>query len=316
MKKILVIKLGHSETLGEKSSETPSLGDVLRTTFVLHFFKKKLIYWLVDKSAVPLLKHNKRIDKICIYNTSSLKKLKKERFFAVLNLEKSDDMCKLSGLLRADFYFGFTSAAEKMKMQGSFKGCEKLLQVSTDIKARRRNRDSWQKVLAEALNKKWNGQRYVLGYKPKSKIRYDVGLNWTTGPKWKNKSWPLTHWQELEHLLKKDYSVSWQKGQKNLYRYIDWINACRLIVTADTLGLHIALALRKRVIALFGPTPHTEIDFYRCGAAMLPAANYRCIPCLKTFCDKKNPCMRFISPQRVRTKVKHEFKKNLVSSKL
>ncbi len=314
MKKILIIKLGYSETIGERSSKTPSLGDVLRTTFVLRYFKRKQIYWLVDEQALPLLKHNKHIDKICIYNASSLKKLRKKHFYAVLNLEKSSAICKFSDALRADFYFGFTSATSQKRR--CFKGCEKLLRISEDARARRRNVDSWQKILAAALNQKWNGERYILGYKPRSKIRYDVGFNWTTGSKWKNKSWPLAYWQELENLLEKDCSISWQKGLRNLYQYIDWIHACRLVVTADTLGLHIALALRKKVVALFGPTSHTEIDFYGCGSAMLPTVSYKCIPCLETFCNRKNPCMRFISPQSVKKKVMHELKKDLVPREL
>jgi len=37
MKRILIIKLGYSETLDSMLSLTTSLGDVLRTTVILHF---------------------------------------------------------------------------------------------------------------------------------------------------------------------------------------------------------------------------------------------------------------------------------------
>jgi hypothetical protein len=53
-KKVLIIKLGYSETLDSALSLTTSLGDVLRTTVILHFFKDWHITWLVDEKALPL----------------------------------------------------------------------------------------------------------------------------------------------------------------------------------------------------------------------------------------------------------------------
>lgn len=40
---------------------------------------------------------------------------------------------------------------------------------------------------------------------------------------------------------------------------MDWIGSCGTIVTNDSLGLHIALAFNKRVVALFGPTLASEV---------------------------------------------------------
>jgi heptosyltransferase-2 len=58
------------------------------------------------------------------------------------------------------------------------------------------------------------------------------------------------------------FSVDWQQGLNNLYDYIDWINSCKKLVTNDSLGLHIALALGKPVVALFGPTNAKEVYMY------------------------------------------------------
>ena len=44
---------------------------------------------------------------------------------------------------------------------------------------------------------------------------------------------------------------------------ITLINLCELVITGDTLGLHIALALGKKVIALFFCTPPWEIEQYK-----------------------------------------------------
>ena len=43
---------------------------------------------------------------------------------------------------------------------------------------------------------------------------------------------------------------------------ITLINLCEIVITGDTLGLHIAAALNKKVIALFFCTPPWEIEDY------------------------------------------------------
>ncbi len=42
--KVLIIKLAYSETLDEEIGLETSLGDMLRTTVVLHLFKDELSY--------------------------------------------------------------------------------------------------------------------------------------------------------------------------------------------------------------------------------------------------------------------------------
>ena len=56
--RVLIIKLGYSETLVNEVSRTTSLGDVLRSTVLLERFKDSSITWLVDEKAIELLKGN------------------------------------------------------------------------------------------------------------------------------------------------------------------------------------------------------------------------------------------------------------------
>jgi heptosyltransferase-2 len=307
MKKILIIKLGYSETLDSMLSLTTSLGDVLRTTFVLHFFKNCHVTWLVDKKASSLLEGNKYISRILTYSRNNFDKIRKEQFDIIINLEKLPEICALSDSLTAKERIGFKFNGLNNGTQGHDALSNKLLNLTQNVNKRRANRDCWQKIMSEVLNKQWDRQPYILGYKPKSKIKYDIGFNWTVGSKWKNKFWPKAHWERLEDLINNKYSISWQRGLNSIFKYIDWINSCKLIITSDSLGLHLSLALKKNVIALFGPTSHREIYFYNGGSFLLPIAPYKCIPCLKPYCDKKSQCMEFISPERVKEKIEDEF---------
>lgn len=313
MSKVLIIKLGYTETLDNSLSLTTSLGDVLRTTFVLNFFKSCDVSWLVDEKAIPLLEDNPHINRILAYNQQVLDDLKKERFDIIVNFEKLPEVYKVVNFLDCNkcFGFGFHNGSSAKSSGG-----RRLIELSQDVDKRRANKDCWQKVLSESLGEEWKGERYILGYKPRTEVVHDIGFNWQTSAKWKNKPWPLYCWRELERLIGGKYSVSWQQGLDSLYEYIDWINSCRLIVTGDSLGLHLSLALSKRVIALFGPTSHTEINFYNCGTFILPESPYNCIPCLKPVCDRERPCMEYIFPEMVKDKIEDELKTDKPASAL
>jgi len=49
---------------------------------------------------------------------------------------------------------------------------------------------------------------------------------------------------------------------KGIKKHIEDINNCELIVCGDTLGLHLSLALGKKIVALFNCTPSQEIGEY------------------------------------------------------
>lgn len=305
--KILIIKLGYSETLDKEISRTTSLGDVLRTTVILNFFKDDDVTWLVDEKAYPLLENNSYIRRILIFNLESALQLQQERFDTVINLEKGPGICALSSSVNAWRRFGFRFDVEKGIAQ-AYDGAEKILSFCLDLEKKKKGKWFWQNALAFMIGKKWNKEEYLLGYKPKSIIKYDIGFNWNVGEKWPNKGWPKNYWEKLKGLLKEKYSISWQEGLENLYQYINWINSCKLIVTNDSLGMHIAIALKKRLIVLFGPSSSDEVYLYNRGTKLLPDAPYACIPCLLPECSQKKTCMEFIKPERVKDEIEKLWK--------
>lgn len=312
MKKVLIIKLGYSETLENGISREVSFGDVLRTTFILHFFKNCHVSWFTDEKALPLLEGNKRVDEILLCKPKTIECLKGKAFDTVINFEKLKEIYLLCDSLKVKKFFGF-SAATLYDAQKHTLGNRKLFELCKSIENRKKNRRCWQEILAEVIRKKWEKEDYILGYQPQSKVKYDVGFNWTTSKRWTNKAWPRAYWDKLEGLTKSNYSISWQRGQNNLHDYIEWVNSCRLIVTADTLGLHLGLALKKRVIGLFGPTSPHEFCFYGLGTYLIPDLSYSCIPCFMPTCSKKRQCMEYILPEKVKGRIDEEFKKHIHS---
>jgi heptosyltransferase-2 len=86
-----------------------------------------------------------------------------------------------------------------------------------------------------------------------------IGLNHKIGGKWPHKAWPMENWERLANLIGEP--ATWQYGD-TLEDYIKWVGSCRIIVTNDSLGLHLALAMDKKVVALFGPTNPDEVFMY------------------------------------------------------
>jgi lipopolysaccharide heptosyltransferase II len=298
MSKVLIIKLGYSETIDAGIGKVTSLGDVLRTTVILYPFVDDHVTWLVDEQAYPLLEGNPLIQRIMNYDLTSVLQLQRERFDTVINLEKVPGVCALADSISAWRRYGFRFDEVHGEAE-AYDGCEKVVSLCKDGDLKRTYQGSWQESLLQVVGAKWDGQEYVLGYQPKSGEVIDVGLNWAVGSKWPNKAWPAAKWDELKALMEGRFTFSMQQGMDDLYAYMDWINSCRLLVTNDSLGLHIALALRKKVVVLYGPTNPNETYFYGRGEVLYPEVSLPCIPCLERTCSLDNRCIASISSSSV-----------------
>ncbi len=70
---------------------------------------------------------------------------------------------------------------------------------------------------------------------------------------------------------------------------------CNIVITGDTSGLHIALAMKTPTIAVFGPTPWQEIEMFGRGTRLY-AKDLDCMNCYDQFeCTVKPNCMERIS---------------------
>ncbi|MCP3952936.1 MAG: glycosyltransferase family 9 protein [Desulfobacterales bacterium] len=306
--KVLIIKVGYSETLDPEIGNVTSYGDVLRSTVLVHLYKDAHLSWLVDEKAYPIVKHNPHIDRVLIYNLTTALQLQAEHFDTVINLEKVPGICALADSIKAWRRYGFrfdvnTGAAE------AYDGTHIVMEICRSIEKKRNRRAYWQEGLYEMVGARWQGERYSLGYQPKSDVRYDVGFNYKAGNKWPLKAWPDENWKQLEARLDGHYTVSWQQGLDDMEAYFEWINACRLLVTNDSFGLHIAIALRKPVVALIGPTTYHETHLYGLGSILHPAElECEAYPCRKASCLHYDySCISLITPQQVFREIESIF---------
>ena len=146
------------------------------------------------------------------------------------------------------------------------------------------------------------------------------------GARWLNKRWPVEHFAELVRTLANKrpdarFAILGGRddcplgstiaqaapqrcldltGQTSLAEMIEWLRLSSLVVTNDTGPMHVAAALGKPIVALFGPTdprrtgPYGQLE--RALRIELP-----CSPCLRQTCFYERPleCLRGISPAHV-----------------
>ena len=309
--KILIIKLGYSETLDPEIGRIPSLGDVLRTTPILWAFKEKYpdrhVTWLVSREAESLLTGNKFIDRLITWDEFVPFQLMREKFDVLVNLEKIPGVCALSDMVDAWVKYGFRFES----INGTYHAYEKglnFIEYISDKQNGKKLKTYWQQVLIEMLGVGWKGQGYILGYQSKSEEKYDIGFNYYVGTKWKTKGMLIDKWKELENrLLEEGYRISWQEGLHDLHDYIEWINSCRFLISQDSLGLHIAIALKKRFIGLFGPTASTEIYMKSFGKVIFSKQECHLMPCYNPSCLTGLNCIEHIDIEEVVETVKETF---------
>lgn len=144
------------------------------------------------------------------------------------------------------------------------------------------------------------------------------------GARWETKVWPPEYYAELAQMLIKDgfYVVLVggpedvpkgativQKaamppelidltGKTSLRELAALIKACHLYISADTGPLHFAAALKKPLVAMYGPTKADRTGPYGSENITVIAAPVKCAGCLKKQCDDWR-CMYAITPQMV-----------------
>lgn len=82
----------------------------------------------------------------------------------------------------------------------------------------------------------------------------------------------------------------------------------QVVITGDSFGMHMAIALKKYVIAWFGLSCWTEIDLYDRGLKLF-SEDLFCSPCWKKACPYNLECIQMIDLNRMLEEVDNYFSK-------
>lgn len=326
---ILIIKLG-------------AMGDVLRTTFLLPGIKEvwpgARITWLVAAGSEPILEGNPHLARIWPMDKTVYGRLAAERFDIVINLDLSPESLLLTRAVPAARRIGFT-LDDTRQIRCSNSTARRWLAMSGNDVLKKQNTATYQHWMARIVGLPRDTYEIFTPLAPASLKKAAafarthglvnkkvIGINPGAGARWKLKRWTTRGYQALIRRLTADgYAIlllggrdenalvtSLARGQagtvvnggtdNSLPDFFALLNLCDLVITGDTLALHAALGLRKKVVALFGPTSAPEIALYGRGVKVVSSRD--CICCYRQACDMKPTCMDVITTDMVEQAVR------------
>jgi len=306
---ILIIKLG-------------AIGDVIRTTPILRRIKSdypnSYITWLTFS---PEILSKNWVDRVLNVNIESIEFLKQIAFDWLIVLDKDPIAIALTNQINAKKKSGFTiDEFGKAKPISSKAEEHKWLTGIFDDLSKQNSKHYIQEMF-EILGYNFNGEEYILDITENNAWEIDhtkkiIGLNTGCGGRWSSRLWPNEYWIELaNNLLQNGFEVillgGEQEHEKNLMlakesgakyfgyfplrKFISLVNECEVVVTAVTMTMHIAMALKKEIIVFNSIFNKNEFYLYGRGEIIEPQPNCDCY--YKPTCPHDS--MRNISPTRI-----------------
>ena len=327
-KKIVIINL---DAMGDVLMTTAQLPSLKKK------YPESTIYWVTLKVAAKLLQNNPFLDKVWEYNFETISILNEMDFDVVMNSDKSQRSCALANSLRAPKKLGF-GLNEHGKIIPFNKGAEYNYVLGLDDQLKfRENTRVGEDYLAETFELEYNRDEYVFefteaekqhiekykektGIKPEDKI---IGFNTGCSELFPNKKMTIEQHEVLieRFLSYGDYKIMLLGGPEDTVRnnelaeiFGDKIintpttegvrkGACyesipHVVITGDTFGMHLAIALKRYVIAWFGLSCWTEIDLFDRGVILSPDG-LDCAPCWNKVCPYDLECIQMIDLERI-----------------
>ena len=286
--KILIIKLG-------------AIGDVIRTTPLLEKFRLEYpgysIWWLtLTPEVVP-----SSVEKVLKFGPEALLVLQATEFDILVNLDKDDYACALTKMIKSDRKIGYTLINGKPAPIDSASRDKFITGLFDDVN--QSNKKNYMEEIFEIMGWKFKGQEYVIEFDEsaewdiQSKGKKIIGLNTGCGARWTSRLWKDDYWVELIRKIQSEgfYPLLLggpQEDDKNRYYaeqtgaeylgyfplpvFISLMNQCDVIVSAVTMGMHIAIALRKQLVLMNNIFNPNEFELYGRGEIVMPQKECTC----------------------------------------
>lgn len=301
------------------------------------------ITWVTRAESVPLLENNPYLTEIVTYGIDTLVHLGARRFDRVINMDAGKISAGLATLARGTRTDGFV-LHELGHVVATNPAAQAWLETGINDHLKRAGMRTYQQWMRDILGVPDVPDAYVLdlgaeecaaGRQHLADLGVDftrpiVGLNTGAGGRWELKQWREDGFLELMARLgremgaqfvllggpgERDRNARLQRkavvpvidpGCTNPVRHFAALTGCcDVVVTGDTLAMHIALALGRRTVVLFGPTSAPEIELYGLGEKVVP--DMTCLSCYKMTCDFVPNCMDLISVDMVASAVRRQL---------
>jgi heptosyltransferase-2 len=324
--RILIIKL---DAIGDVLRTTPILPEIKKRYPHCH------VTWVASAVSREILDRNPYIHRVITARPEEMFPLLEEWFDIVYSFDKVPVATALANKVHAHKKVGFCMNRYG-KLGCFNKASEYAFRLGfNDTLKFKKNRKTYQEMIFDMCGFNGRYGEYVYETDPAAVkeaeellkawgIKADdsvIGLNTGAGKVFETKKWPAELFVKLARLLLEKQKVkililggpeeellnasiahelggnAIHAGTKNSLKvFFEIIGRCDAVVTADTLAMHLAIAKKRNVIALFGATSAHEIDLY--GRGIKISKDRPCAPCYRSSCDDMQ-CMHAITPEEV-----------------
>jgi ADP-heptose:LPS heptosyltransferase len=301
------------------------------------------ITWITKASAAPLLKSNPMVDRVLTVEEDYATYLKNETFSIGICLDADQQSATIHTVAVCAERFGFiTNQAGKVQPANEAARTWWLMGVNDTLK--KQNRKTYQQIMYEIcglplpvlpprlfLNGSESAAVQNLRENTSLKqARSIVGINTGGGGRWQLKKWTFQGYLDCINLIKQQHpdtgilllggpeevalnaSIMRTAGDKvvdggcnnSLMQFSAIVNLVDVLLTSDSLAMHIGVALEKPTVVLVGPTSPWELDVFGRGGIL--HSDIECLSCYLSRCDKTVNCMNTLQPNVVMAKI-NEF---------
>lgn len=327
-KRILIIKLA---AMGDVLRTTPLLRGLRETNPISH------ITWLTEPNVVPILQGIAEIDRLLPYTPDNVLQMEMETFDEVYCFDKEPRATALVMKIRAERKVGFGMSpmgnticlnkeseytfrlgiSDTLKFRTNTKTYPELIFECAGIPYRKPQEYIFPDLSAEIRSA--GARLQELGARPGD---LKIGLNTGAGDVFATKKWTEEGFIRLADRLTRDMGARIlllggpgevernrriadatqnaviNTGSNNPIReFAGVVGNCDLMITGDTLAMHIAIGLKVPVLVILGPTCHQEIELYGRGTKII--SDFECSPCYLSVCPKTHTCMEAINVETV-----------------
>lgn len=305
------------------------------------------ITWVTQKESVPIFYGNKMVERVLAYDSMECTAaLAVEKFDLLINLDAAPKSALLASYAGAKTKLGY-GVNEQGKVFCWNREAETWLEMGAFDDIKRRNTRSYQQLMLEICGLKPLQYEIQVtlteselleadGFRRRNGISEGIpviGLNTGAGSRWEMKKWTFEGYRSLIRRiidgtpyqivlygagLERERNLELAKGhtqrvtiadtEKSLRQFFALLDISDVVVTGDTLALHAATALQKRVIAIFGPTSAPEIETYN-RVRKVVSDTMECKCYYRPVCDQEVNCMNTIPAERIFAMVQEEAAK-------
>lgn len=311
-KRILIIKLG-------------AIGDVIRTTPLISTYKKLYpdckITWL---TMTPAILPAGKIDEILKFDYASALYLQHAEFDIAINLDKEKEASALLLTVKASEKYGYILKDNVSQPVNELAFHKYHTGLFDDVS--QSNTLNYCTEIYAMCGLIYDGEPYLLDDHSGKGFLWPqidtgkkvIGLNTGCGDRWTTRLWPESYFAALAGaLIKAGYEVILLGGEQEdlrnkriqaesgakylgyfpLQQFINLIAQCELVVTQVTMGMHLTLGLRKKIVLMNNIFNPHEFDLFGKGEIVMPDKTCECF--YRGSCKLGESCMKDLPAEKV-----------------